>query len=118
MLRHGIAAPQRKSVASSTLRDAIVEAPSRPRPLKIVITFLSQCRSLFRRSPAGYATSFFGSGSSLYRPIGVGISRSESQEAFLGSGFVLRAPDEVVEGETRPRQRFFLEQFRLRPRSG
>jgi quinol monooxygenase YgiN len=41
----------------------------------------------------------------------VGISKWESKEAFLASGFVLRAPDEVVKGETRPRQRFLLEEF-------
>jgi len=41
----------------------------------------------------------------------VGISRWESKEAFLASGFVLRAPDEVVEGETRPRQRFLLDEI-------
>jgi hypothetical protein len=40
----------------------------------------------------------------------VGISKWESKEAFLSSGFVLRAPDEVVEGETRPRQRFLLDE--------
>ena len=39
----------------------------------------------------------------------VGISKWESREAFLSSGLELRPPDEVVEGETRPRQRFFLE---------
>jgi hypothetical protein len=41
----------------------------------------------------------------------VGISKWESKDAFLASGFVLRATDEVVEGETRARQRFFLEEF-------
>ena len=45
----------------------------------------------------------------------VGISKWESKEAFLASGVALRAPDEVVEGETRPRQRFFLEEFSPRP---
>ncbi len=40
----------------------------------------------------------------------VGISKWESKEAFLVSGFTLRPPDEVVEGETRPRRRFFLEE--------
>jgi hypothetical protein len=41
----------------------------------------------------------------------VGISKWESREAFLGSGITLRAdPDEIVEGETRPRQRFLLEE--------
>jgi Antibiotic biosynthesis monooxygenase len=38
----------------------------------------------------------------------VGISKWESEEIFRGSGFVLRAPAEIVEGEIRPRQRFFL----------
>lgn len=38
----------------------------------------------------------------------VGISRWESKEAFFGSGITLRPADEVVEGELRPRQRFFL----------
>ncbi len=38
----------------------------------------------------------------------VGISKWGSQEAFLASGITLRPPDEIVEGETRPRQRFFL----------
>lgn len=41
----------------------------------------------------------------------VGISKWESKEAFLASGFALRAPDEIVEGEMRPRQRFFLEEL-------
>jgi hypothetical protein len=41
----------------------------------------------------------------------VGISKWESREAFLASGFVLRAPAEIVDGETRPRQRFLLEEF-------
>jgi hypothetical protein len=40
----------------------------------------------------------------------VGISKWESKQAFLASGITLRPPDEIVEGETRPRQRFFLEQ--------
>ena len=38
----------------------------------------------------------------------VGISKWESKEAFLASGITFRPPDEIVEGETRPRQRFFL----------
>lgn len=38
----------------------------------------------------------------------VGISKWESEAAFRASGFRLRPPDEVVEGETRPRQRFLL----------
>jgi hypothetical protein len=40
----------------------------------------------------------------------VGISKWESKEAFLASGITLRPPDEIVDGETRPRQRFFLEE--------
>jgi hypothetical protein len=40
----------------------------------------------------------------------VGISKWESRDAFLASGLVLRASDEIVEGETRPRQRFLLEE--------
>ncbi len=38
----------------------------------------------------------------------VGISKWASKEAFLAAGIALRPPGEVVEGETRPRQRFFL----------
>lgn len=38
----------------------------------------------------------------------VGFSKWESEEAFRSSGFTLRAADEVVEGETRPRQRYLL----------
>jgi quinol monooxygenase YgiN len=38
----------------------------------------------------------------------VGISKWESRDAFDASGFKLRPPGEIVEGETRPRQRFFL----------
>jgi hypothetical protein len=41
----------------------------------------------------------------------VGISKWESKEAFLASGFVLRAPDKIAEGEIRPRQRFLLEEL-------
>ena len=40
----------------------------------------------------------------------VGISRWESRQAFLASGITLRPPDEVVEGETRPRERFLLDE--------
>lgn len=40
----------------------------------------------------------------------VGISKWESKDAFLASGFVLRAPDEIVAGETRPRQPFLLDE--------
>jgi hypothetical protein len=38
----------------------------------------------------------------------VGISKWESKDAFDASGITLGPPDEVIEGETRPRQRFFL----------
>ena len=38
----------------------------------------------------------------------VGISKWESADAFRASGITLRPSDEVVEGETRPRERFFL----------
>jgi antibiotic biosynthesis monooxygenase len=40
----------------------------------------------------------------------VGISKWESGDAFRSSGIELRAPDEIVPGEVRPRQRFFLEE--------
>lgn len=40
----------------------------------------------------------------------VGISRWESRKAFLDSGITLGAGDEVVEGETRPRQRFLMDE--------
>jgi quinol monooxygenase YgiN len=40
----------------------------------------------------------------------VGISKWESRQAFFASGMTLRPPEEIVEGETRPRQRFFLEE--------
>jgi heme-degrading monooxygenase HmoA len=40
----------------------------------------------------------------------VGISNWESKDAFLASGIKLRPSAEIVEGETRPRQRFFLEE--------
>ena len=39
----------------------------------------------------------------------VGISKWESREAFEAE-VTLRPADEIVEGETRPRQRFLLEQ--------
>jgi quinol monooxygenase YgiN len=38
----------------------------------------------------------------------VGISKWESEAAFHGSGITLRPSDETVEGELRPRERFFL----------
>ena len=40
----------------------------------------------------------------------VGISKWESRQAFFASGITLRPSDEIVEGEIRPRQRFFLEE--------
>jgi heme-degrading monooxygenase HmoA len=40
----------------------------------------------------------------------VGISKWESREAFFASGITMRPSDEIVEGETRPRQRFLLEE--------
>ena len=40
----------------------------------------------------------------------VGISKWESKDAFIASGIELRPPAEIVEGESRPRQRFFLEE--------
>ena len=45
----------------------------------------------------------------------VGISKWESRQAFLASGITLRPAEEIVEGETRPRQRFLLEESRNRP---
>ena len=39
----------------------------------------------------------------------VGISKWESREAFF-AGVTLGPADEVIEGETRPRQRFLLEE--------
>ncbi|HKD34642.1 MAG TPA: antibiotic biosynthesis monooxygenase [Gaiellaceae bacterium] len=38
----------------------------------------------------------------------VGISKWESEAAFRASGITLGPPGATVEGETRPRQRFFL----------
>ncbi|MCW2934915.1 MAG: hypothetical protein JWM19_5877 [Actinomycetia bacterium] len=46
----------------------------------------------------------------------VGISKWESRQAFFASGLTLRPPDEIVEGETRPRQRLFLEEAGTDPR--
>ncbi len=43
----------------------------------------------------------------------IGISRWESREAFE-TAVTLRPTDEIVEGETRPRQRFLLDQANLR----
>jgi hypothetical protein len=45
----------------------------------------------------------------------VGISKWQSKEAFLTSGITLRLPDETVEGEIRPRQRFLLEEASRSP---
>jgi heme-degrading monooxygenase HmoA len=40
----------------------------------------------------------------------VGISKWESKEAFLAAGISMRPADEIVEGETRPRERFLLDE--------
>jgi quinol monooxygenase YgiN len=40
----------------------------------------------------------------------VGISKWESREAFFSAGITLRPADEIVEGETRPRQRLLLQE--------
>lgn len=40
----------------------------------------------------------------------IGISRWESRQAFFASGITLRPPEETVEGEIRPRQRFLLDE--------
>jgi len=42
----------------------------------------------------------------------VGISKWESKDAFLASGITQRPRDEIVEGETRPRERFFLHELK------
>lgn len=41
----------------------------------------------------------------------VGISKWQSRQAFLDSGITLRPSDEIVPGETRPRQRFLLDEI-------
>ena len=41
----------------------------------------------------------------------VGISKWESRQAYLASGITLRSPDEVVAGETSPRQRYLLDSY-------
>ena len=38
----------------------------------------------------------------------VGMSKWESEEAFQASGITLRPSQEIVEGETQPRERFLL----------
>lgn len=40
----------------------------------------------------------------------VGISKWESRQAFFASGITLRPPGEIAQDETRPRQRFLLEE--------
>jgi quinol monooxygenase YgiN len=40
----------------------------------------------------------------------VGISKWESRDAFFASGITLGPHGEAVEGETRPRERFFLDE--------
>lgn len=47
----------------------------------------------------------------------IGVSHWSSQEGFLSSGLTMRPPDEVVEGEARPRARYLLEVEDL-PRRG
>ncbi len=39
----------------------------------------------------------------------IGISKWTSREAFLATGITLEPSDEIPPGETRPRQRFLLE---------
>jgi len=39
----------------------------------------------------------------------VGYSRWESREAFFATGITLGDPDEIPDGEVRPRQRFLLD---------
>jgi quinol monooxygenase YgiN len=39
----------------------------------------------------------------------VGISLWESRQSFFDSGIVFGDPDEIVAGEIRPRERFFLD---------
>ena len=41
----------------------------------------------------------------------VGISRWESEAAFKAANFPTRGADEIVPGETRPRQRFYLNEI-------
>jgi len=41
----------------------------------------------------------------------VGISKWESRQAFFGSGITLLPADEIMPGETRPRQRFLLDSY-------
>ena len=43
----------------------------------------------------------------------VGISKWESRQAFFASGIALRPADQIVEGETRPRERFLLEEAEI-----
>jgi hypothetical protein len=38
----------------------------------------------------------------------VGYSRWESKDAFLATGVTFGPPDEIPEGEVRPRERYFL----------
>jgi len=45
----------------------------------------------------------------------VGISKWESKDAFLASGITLQPPEEIVDGEKRPRQRFLLEEAPVSP---
>lgn len=43
----------------------------------------------------------------------IGISKWESKEAFVAAGLPLGGEDEIFPGETRPRERFLLEQVAL-----
>ena len=40
----------------------------------------------------------------------IGISKWESRQAFFASGITLRPADEIAEGETRPRDRYLLDE--------
>jgi hypothetical protein len=41
----------------------------------------------------------------------VGFSRWESRESFLATGITFGDPDEILPGEVRPRERFFLTSY-------
>ncbi len=45
----------------------------------------------------------------------IGISTWGSKDAFLSAGLTLGGSDEIVEGETRPRERFFLHEAKRSP---
>lgn len=44
----------------------------------------------------------------------VGYSRWESKDAFLATGVTFGPPDEIQDGEVRPRERYFLTEPPLR----